>query len=120
MPSSAHSFTKAEKLCGKTSIAHLMDKGRWGYTAHLKFCFLPREAAGDEAQLPSRLLASVSKKFFKRAVKRNLLKRRIREAYRLNKESIARPVDLMIYYNCAEILSSEAVAVEVREILSRI
>ncbi len=35
-----------------------------------------------------KVLVSVSKRRFKRAYKRNLLKRRIREAYRLNKHLI--------------------------------
>jgi ribonuclease P protein component len=35
--------------------------------------------------VPAKVLISVSKRRFKRAYKRNLLKRRIREAYRLNK-----------------------------------
>ena len=37
-------------------------------------------------QYPVQVAVSVSKKNFKRAVMRNLLKRRMREAYRLNKE----------------------------------
>ena len=38
-----------------------------------------------------RILISVPKKLFKRAVKRNLLKRRIREAFRLQKELLLTP-----------------------------
>lgn len=39
-------------------------------------------------QYPVQAAFSVSKKNFKRAVMRNLLKRRMREAYRLNKEIV--------------------------------
>ena len=38
-----------------------------------------------ESKYPAKVAFSVPKKIFKRAVKRNLLKRRMREAYRLNK-----------------------------------
>ena len=38
-----------------------------------------------ESNYPTKSAFSVPKKIFKRAVKRNLLKRRMREAYRLNK-----------------------------------
>ncbi len=38
-----------------------------------------------EAKQPAKAAFSVPKRIFKRAVKRNLLKRRMREAYRLNK-----------------------------------
>lgn len=39
----------------------------------------------DEQELPASILISVPKKRFKRAVKRNRVKRQIREAYRKNK-----------------------------------
>jgi len=38
-----------------------------------------------ETDYPAKVAFSVPKKIFKRAVKRNLLKRRMREVYRLNK-----------------------------------
>lgn len=41
-----------------------------------------------EAQAPVSILISVSKKKFKRAVKRNRVKRQIREAYRKNKHEL--------------------------------
>ena len=39
-----------------------------------------------EQQVPAQIVFSVSKKRFKRAVDRNVIKRRMREAYRLNKQ----------------------------------
>jgi ribonuclease P protein component len=41
-----------------------------------------------EIPFPSQVAFSVSKKSFKRAVKRNLIKRRIKEAYSKNKHSL--------------------------------
>lgn len=43
-------------------------------------------------------MISVPKKTFKKATDRNLLKRRIREAYRLNKFAIAASQKLLIAY----------------------
>ena len=68
---------KRERLSGKTAISTLMKKGRWGGAGCLKYCIL--SPGGAEF---NRLIVSVSKRSFKRAVKRNLLKRRMREAYR--------------------------------------
>ena len=47
----------------------------------LRVVYLPVE----ELEAPVSILVSVSKRRFKRAVKRNRVKRQIREAYRMNK-----------------------------------
>lgn len=111
-----HTFPKEEHLCGKTSISRLMSKGRWGGTEHLKYCFVRRSEGGC-----NRLMVSVPKKLFKRAVKRNLLKRRLRESYRLHKFLLKDcEVDMMLLYNCPGVLDSKIIAAEVEEILNRI
>ena len=71
--------------------------------------------------LPSRILVSVPKRFFKRAVKRNLLKRRIREAYRLQKELLTGSgVDILFSYSHSEIADFQTLYAEVADILGRI
>ena len=54
-----------------------------------------------------QVLIAVPPKNFRKAVDRNLLKRRIREAYRLNKHRIAASEKLLIayIYNAKEILT---------------
>ena len=77
-----------------------MDHGKAGTAGCLRYKFLPREEA------PSRILVSVPKRSFKRAVKRNLLKRRMRESYRLQKQLLPAPVDVMFVYLPREVLPS--------------
>ena len=50
------------------------------------------------------MAVSVPKRLFKRAVKRNLLKRRLRESFRLQKQLLPAGVDLMLIYGSPEIL----------------
>ena len=66
---------------------------------------------------PGRILVSVPKRFFKRAVKRNLLKRRIREAYRIRKMA---GVDILFQYNSADLADFAAIQADIAAILSRI
>ncbi len=85
MASSGFSFPKKEKLCSQKVIEELFDSGRSFIKYPLRVVFMIQE---EQEDTPVKVLVSVSKRRFKRAYKRNLLKRRIREAYRLNKHII--------------------------------
>ena len=76
-------FKKAERLCSRNIIQALFTEGQSfvKYPLRVSFIKLPAETPAP----PAQVLISVTKKRFKRANKRNLLKRKIREAYRLNK-----------------------------------
>jgi ribonuclease P protein component len=95
------SFAKSEHLCGEKRIAHLFTKGEAFMAYPLRVVFVLEEK--KEAELVS-VMVSVPKKRFKRAVKRNLLKRRMREAYRLNKPALlekleAKQLQLHVAFN---------------------
>ena len=75
------SFPKKEKLCSQKVIEELFTSGR----SFVRYPFRVVLLTTEEQDVPVKVLISVSKRRFKRAYKRNLLKRRIREAYRLNK-----------------------------------
>jgi ribonuclease P protein component len=77
------SFGKDERLCHKKEIEDLFLQGKTFLIYPFKVFWSSAEMVSSH--FPSRILISIPKKNFKRAVKRNLLKRRSREAYRLNK-----------------------------------
>lgn len=97
-PGEKHTLPKAERLSGKTRISALMRSGKYVTASPLKCCYIHRD---DDA--PGRMLVSVPKRLFKRAVRRNLLKRRIRESYRLQKQVLPAGTDLMFVYTSPEI-----------------
>ena len=90
-----YTFPKDEKLTSEKLIQELFDKGSSFYLYPFKVFFMPHP---DPAQLTHQVLISVSKKLFPKAVDRNLIKRRMREAYRLNKPFPDIPKKLVIAY----------------------
>ena len=78
-----YTFKKEERLCNKKLIDGLFANGS-------SFLCYPFRVSWQHAEFadipfPVQVLIAVSKKRFKHAVDRNLIKRHTREAYRLNK-----------------------------------
>lgn len=76
---------KQERLCSRTLIeqlflGHSQHKKEW--PVRVVYQVVKRK---DEDDAQTEVLMSVSKRYFKRAVKRNLVKRQLRESYRLHK-----------------------------------
>ena len=80
---------KEERLCSQKTIEDLFSSGESFLTYPLKVVFIKTEMPQN---YPAQAAFTVSKRNFKRAVKRNILKRRMREAYRLNKPGFYREI----------------------------
>lgn len=78
-----NTFKKEERLCSRKSLDLLFKNG----SSFLLYPFRITYLLVDEPhQFPVQVVINVAKKRYKRAVDRNLIKRRTREAYRLQKE----------------------------------
>ena len=78
-----YTFKKEERLCNKKLIDELFHNGSSFLCYPFKVSWMYTDAIFG---YPVQVLLSVSKKRYKRAVDRNLIKRRMREAYRLHKQ----------------------------------
>lgn len=78
---------KEERLSSQKTIEGLFASGESFLAYPLKVVYLKTESPHP---FPVQAAFTASKRNFKRAVKRNLLKRRMREAYRLNKPDLYR------------------------------
>ena len=111
----SNTLGKRERLSGRKNIGQLLESGQWGFAGSLKYCWAPG------AENFSRILVSVPQKIFKRAVKRNLLKRRIREAFRLNKKFLEEcPADILFIYSRNELSDFKRICSEVQDICKKV
>ena len=77
-----NTFSKKEHLCGDIRVGKLFSEGKAFIVYPLRVVY---KVAHETSDVPVKVLVSVPKKRFKRAVDRNRIKRIMRESYRLNK-----------------------------------
>lgn len=116
-------FGKDERLKSRKIIHELFERGK--ILHHYPFKVLFAYSSVHESNFPAKIAVSVSKKNFKRAVDRNYIKRKIREAYRNNKHelySFLTDRDQMLYlfviYTAKNDLAYSVIEQEIRNLIS--
>ena len=120
----AYTFRKGEKLCSQKIIGEIFLSGS-------SFLCYPLKVVWKDENLPTpfpaQVVFSVPKRLFKRAHDRNLLKRRLREAYRTKKHNLyqhlklkERKMALMIVYIAKEELEFEVINDAMTKVIDRL
>lgn len=119
------SLSRAERLRGEKAIARLFTQGKGGFTYPFRYFW--RVTDNPEEGFAVAVMFSVPKKMFKRSVKRNLLKRRSREAYRMEKHAIVdaavaagKRIELALVYSSKEEEDLKTIENGIRRILATI
>lgn len=117
-------FTKDERLTRKYLIGLLYKEGSSFFIHPFRVTWLIREISSPQ---PVQVLIAIPKQNYKKSVARNLLKRRIREAYRKNKYILYEVLErrhlvmiLGITYVAKEIVSSTVVHEKIILLLRRL
>lgn len=93
-----NTFPKSEHLCGITTVKNIFAVGNAFNSYPVRCIYNTKESDSFEV----KVLVSVGKKYNKRAVKRNKIRRRIKEAYRINKATlfsgITQPISIELVF----------------------
>ena len=111
------SLPKKDILRSRNDIQAILESRDIAFRHPLKAVFRTGTGCGSV-----RMMISVPKRHFKRAVKRNLLKRRVREAFRLNRHILGEnaEADIFFVYLGKETMDYAAIESSVRFLLEEL
>jgi ribonuclease P protein component len=91
--SNVPAFKTYERLKSRKLIALLFSEGKSLFDHPVKMVWMKLSVEEEPKGYQPQVMFSVSKRYFKKAVQRNRIKRQMREAYRLQKQELIEIVD---------------------------
>lgn len=114
------SLPRSERLRSLGAVRRLFECGESGFVFPFRYVWY----AEPDTEPSVEVLFTVPKKFHKRANRRNLLRRRTKEAYRLQKQIVRNGatvnLDLALIFSSKEVLPYKVIANAVRKILEHV
>lgn len=118
-----YTLPKSERLKSLTAVRRLFKDGASGFVYPFRYMTITEDSTTPSIEA----LFSVPKRYHKRANKRNTLRRRTKEAYRLNKETLheaasssGKSLDIAFVYSTKDILPYKTIEHAVRRILAEV
>ena len=113
-----YKLPKSDKLHSFGAIRRLFSEGRGGFVYPFRYVVYAEHAE----EMSAEVLFSTPKKFLKRANKRNKVRRRMREAYRLNKALLLssnepRMMQIALIYSSKEVIDYNTIENATKKIL---
>ena len=117
-------LNKDEKLCSRTAVERLFGEGKSLMAFPLRAAYRLR----PRGEQPVQFLISIPKKRIRKAVQRVMLRRRVREAYRLNRRQLLVPtleqadwgVDIAFVYLDTSVAPYDVIEEKITSLLTRI
>lgn len=125
---SDHTLPRQERLRSLKAIRRLFGEGHSGFAYPVRYVYLLEEGViAPSEERAVQAMFSVPKKFHKRANRRNLHKRRMREAYRLGRDGICerlrqsgKHLQIAFIYSTKECHSYKTISNAVQRILEQV
>ena len=117
-------LNKDEKLCSRTAVERVFGEGKSVMAFPLRAAYRLR----PRGEQPVQFLISIPKKRIRKAVQRVMLRRRVREAYRLNRRQLLVPtleqadwgVDIAFVYLDTSVAPYDVIEEKITSLLTRI
>lgn len=117
------SLPSTERLKSLTAVRRLFADGETGFVYPFRYIIYTEKSTSPSVEV----LFSVPKRYHKRANRRNLLRRRTKEAYRLQKSGLHEALagkgvamDIAFVYSAKEVLPYKTISYAVRRILQEV